>query len=541
MAAEGFGADEQRHDRGSDYAPGRPSEAASRRSSRGMHQFAEGPEPLKHASAYAEGAEPHAIHECLLAEFVGTFSLVLTICVAVAGKSPFASISIGLVLAIQIYTFGSVSGGLFNPAVTLAVLIAGRGKICLKRAALYILFQFIGAFCGALVAFGTTQATFCFDYALTPKGGAGTSFFLELLYTAALAGTVLAAGTSFDAPNDYFGFAIGGVVMAAASACGPFDQGSFNPAVTFGINIVNYFHSNSVQNPDFGAWVVFLLAPLGGGLLAAAIFRGTRSREYMDLELAYALQQPVLLREKLLAEFVGTFFLVLTVSVAVASSTFLAPVAIGVILSVQIYTYASVSGGLFNPAVTLAVLLSGRGKMSVPDALAYMGVQCLGATAAGAIGYGLTDASFFFAYEANSDGNAGTSILLEIFYTGALSGAVLSTGTSWDAPNQYFGFAIGGTVLAGAFACGGFDQGSFNPAVTWGINIAHYMDSDASDTNPSFVNWVYYLTAPLAGGIFAAGIFAGTRWKEIQGIADRESTSQVPPKTIGQPRVLDTE
>eukprot|EP00419_Tripos_fusus_P069569 CAMPEP_0172898504 /NCGR_PEP_ID=MMETSP1075-20121228/159815_1 /TAXON_ID=2916 /ORGANISM="Ceratium fusus, Strain PA161109" /LENGTH=49 /DNA_ID= /DNA_START= /DNA_END= /DNA_ORIENTATION= len=48
----------------------------------------------------------------------------------------------------------------------------------------------------------------------------------------------------------------------------------------------------------------------------------------------------------------------------------------------------------------------------------------------------------------------------------ALCGTVLTAGTSFDAPNHYFGFAIGGTVLAGATACGGFDQGSFNPAVT---------------------------------------------------------------------------
>jgi aquaporin Z len=82
-----------------------------------------------------------------------------------------------------------------------------------------------------------------------------------------------------------------------------------------------------------------------------------------------------LLRERLLAECVGTFFLVLTIGVSVAGGGPNAPVAIGLILGIQIYTFGSVSGGMFNPAVTLAVLLSGRGKITPPHAAAYMGAQ----------------------------------------------------------------------------------------------------------------------------------------------------------------------
>jgi aquaporin Z len=112
-----------------------------------------------------------------------------------------------------------------------------------------------------------------------------------MMFTMALCSTVLTAGTSFDAPNSYYGFAIGGTVLAGATACGGFDQGSFNPAVTFGINMANYFSADSAKlgmdfgeystmTPDAGSWFIFLFAPWIGGALAAAVFRGTRSEEF---------------------------------------------------------------------------------------------------------------------------------------------------------------------------------------------------------------------------------------------------------------------
>jgi len=246
--------------------------------------------------AKISGAKTKSLRERLLAETIGTFFLVLTIGVSVAGGGANAAVGIGLMLGIQIYTFGSVSGGFFNPAVTLAVLLSGRGKITPPHAAAYMGVQFVGALGGALVAFAVTEKTFCFHYdanALSPTNYWGSCFILEMLFTMALSGAVLATGTSFDAPNHYFGFAIGGTVLAGATACGGFDQGSFNPAVTFGINLANYFSDDAAKlgskggdintlTPDAGSWVTFLIAPMIGGALAAAAFRGTRGEEYDD-------------------------------------------------------------------------------------------------------------------------------------------------------------------------------------------------------------------------------------------------------------------
>jgi len=218
------------------------------------------------------------IHEKLVAEFVGTFFLVLTVGVSVAGGGSMAPVSIGLVLATQIYTFGAVSGGFFNPAVTLAVMLTGRHKISPHHAMLYMNAQLVGGLIGALVAFAVTGETFMFDYELTK--GWGTSLTLETLFTMALCSTVLTAGTSNDAPNQYFGFAIGMTVTGGAMASGGFDQGSFNPAVTLGINMANFANTSHHQNPSFGAWLLFLFAPLMGGMMAAAVFRVTRGDEY---------------------------------------------------------------------------------------------------------------------------------------------------------------------------------------------------------------------------------------------------------------------
>jgi len=219
------------------------------------------------------------LRERLLAEFVGTFFLVLTVGVAVASHTPMAGVAIGLMLAVQIYTFGAVSGGFLNPAVTLAVLLSGREKISAPHAGLYMVAQVLGGVVAGFAAFGATEYTFCFDNAVVGSSW-GTSFELEVLFTMALCSIVLAAGTSNDAPNQYFGFAIGCTVVGGALACGGFDQGSFNPAVTIGINLANYANSKATHNPSAGAWFLFVFAPMLGSALAATVFRGTRGNEF---------------------------------------------------------------------------------------------------------------------------------------------------------------------------------------------------------------------------------------------------------------------
>ena len=167
-----------------------------------------------------------------------------------------------------------------------------------------------------------------------------------------------------------------------------------------------------------------------------------------------------------LVEFIGTFFLVVTVGLTVLSPAagVIAPLAIGSALMVMVYAGGHVSGGHYNPAVTLAVWL--RGKCDTADVPAYMISQVLGAGAAAlVVGFIRSGAAATAAAPA-----VGPALLAEFLFTFALCYVVLNVATAKATEgNSYFGLAIGFTVLVGAFAVGDVSGGAFNPAVAVGI------------------------------------------------------------------------
>ena len=172
---------------------------------------------------------------------------------------------------------------------------------------------------------------------------------------------------------------------------------------------------------------------------------------------------------KYITEFIGTFFLVLTIGmVVIGGKGDFAPLAIGSILMVMIFAGGHISGGHYNPAVTLAVLL--RGKISVADAVAYMVVQILGAGVASyVVMYLLNDKIPDNAAEMV---NTTKGLLAEFVGTFALAYVVLNVATAKGTTgNSFYGLAIGFTVLAMALALGGISGGAFNPAVALGISL----------------------------------------------------------------------
>ena len=92
---------------------------------------------------------------------------------------------------------------------------------------------------------------------------------------------------------------------------------------------------------------------------------------------------------KATVEFIGTFFLVLTIGLASLSGSSLAPLAIGASLMVMVYLGGHVSGAHYNPAVSLAVFL--RGKLQMNDFFIYVGVQVAGAFLAALAVYVIRD------------------------------------------------------------------------------------------------------------------------------------------------------
>jgi len=200
--------------------------------------------------------------------------------------------------------------------------------------------------------------------------------------------------------------------------------------------------------------------------------------------------------QKYVVEFIGTFFLVLTVGCTVYGSPagVIPPLAIGSALMVMIYAGGHISGGHFNPAVTFGVFL--RGRCSLTDAPIYVAAQLFGGALAA-----VTVQYFFFLLPvpASLATNFGPQFLAEFLFTFALVWVVLNSATSKDTDgNSFYGLAIGFTVLTGAFAVGGISGGAFNPAVALGVSILHLVDIG---------NVWWYWVAELAGGFVAALLF----------------------------------
>lgn len=192
---------------------------------------------------------------------------------------------------------------------------------------------------------------------------------------------------------------------------------------------------------------------------------------------------------KYLAEFVGTFFLVLTVGVAVIKIAPFAPFAIGGVLMVMIYAGGHISGGHFNPAVTLAALV--RGAISAIDAAAYLAAQLVAGVLAALVARFAAGAPGTPALSLSGRALA-VALVVETLFTFALAYVVLNVATSKDnTNNSFYGLAIGGTVMVGAVTVGGLSGGVFNPAVALGGSVLGLFAWS--------IIWVYLLAAVLAG------------------------------------------
>jgi aquaporin Z len=199
--------------------------------------------------------------------------------------------------------------------------------------------------------------------------------------------------------------------------------------------------------------------------------------------------------KKYLTEFIGTFFLVFTVGMTVIEPGVgsLAPLAIGSALMIMVYAGGHVSGGHYNPAVTLAVWL--RGRCPTSDVLPYIGSQIAAGIVAALVVLALKGDPMVFPGEIK----VFPALIAEFVGTFALAYVVLNVATAKSTSgNSNYGLAIGFTVMTMAFALGGISGGAFNPAVATGITLMH-LEKTAN-------LWIY-LVANFSGGALAALTF----------------------------------
>ena len=200
--------------------------------------------------------------------------------------------------------------------------------------------------------------------------------------------------------------------------------------------------------------------------------------------------------KKYLVEFIGTFFLVLTIGMTVIDPVVaagFAPLAIGSALMIMIYAGGHVSGGHYNPAVTLAVWL--RGRCASCDVPFYLIAQVLGAaTAAFAVLYLKGNPTL-----TPKEVTMGPALIAEFIGTFALAYVVLNVATAkGTAGNSNYGLAIGFTVTVMAYALSGISGGAFNPAVAIGGTLMHLVKSSNL--------WIYFV-ANFAASTLAALVF----------------------------------
>ena len=196
-------------------------------------------------------------------ELIGTFFLVFTVGTASMISGALAPVAIGSVLMVMVYAGGHISGGHFNPAVTVAVLV--RGRISPLNAVGYWVAQFAAGVLAALLVLWVVGAG---RPAALPESGhlLAASFVVELMFTFALAYVVLNVATSRDHPtNSFYGLAIGFTLLVAAITIGGISGAAINPGVTLGGAVMGMF-----------AWSTFwwyLLAQVVGGIVAGLAFR----------------------------------------------------------------------------------------------------------------------------------------------------------------------------------------------------------------------------------------------------------------------------
>jgi len=436
-----------------------------------------------------------------IAEFVGTFLLVFTVGCNVLGKTPvWAGVSIACVLMVAIYALGNISGANFNPAVSLCLGITKSMKgpgMDWKTVAIYMVVQIVA---GIVAAF-SYAIMFWNAFNLGPsKGFSGFSAGMcELLYTFMLCFVVLnvavARKYSEGEGNQWYGLAIGFVIIAGAYGAGSVSGGCFNPAVAIGIDL-------SSAGLGFGWCAAYTFFEFLGAALAAVAFKLVRPGDFANDP-----NRPPSQMSELVSEFLGTFILVLTVGLNVLGNSPAGAFSIAASLMCMIYALGDVSGANFNPAVTLAILVSKQTDMTPKKAVTYMLAQVAGGIVA-ALTYTLIYGGRSFALGPQPGYKMGQVAVAEIIFTFVLCYVVLTTAVSSKTKStSMFGLAIGSCVTVGGFAIGSISGGSLNPAVSFGIASQHLLKG-------GLYNALMYSGFEFFGAAAAASVFGLTHAKQ---------------------------
>jgi aquaporin Z len=416
------------------------------------------------------------------AEFTGTFFLAFFISSnSVSGAA--APYAIGFGLIAMIYIFAGISGAQFNPAVSIGLLLTGN--LSVFEAVYCIIAQLSGAVFAGLIGWALYDDIWkdvgypeVQDPDKRPR-----AFVAEMVLTFALIWSVLNfAGNKQIAHNSFYGMTFGFLVTAGALVIATISGACFNPAVA----MLTLLHG------AYDDMWVFTLGPITGSVLAALLFR----------------LQPLLdvFPRRLIAEFIGSFYIAWIVALTNNSSNSNGYLALGFMTASMIYTSRHLSGGYLNPSVTLGVYIRGLFErpqvLQLWECLVFMVVQLVAAFAAVGVAVFVNDGTKNVAYptvdtEFYTDNAA---LVVQSMFSFALVLTVLHTATnsSYIKHDDYFGIAIGFITIASALSYGDIAGGTMNPAIAGALMFVTNHHTDQF--------WIY-LVGDFAGAIAAAGMY----------------------------------
>ena len=463
----------------------------------------------------------------LATELLGTALLAFVFASAVGPRHPLA---LTITLLCVTYAGGHVSGGHFNPAVTLSVLV--RGQLSASVASAYWIIQLIGGVAGGAAAMLSNYHWPEHDevrigYPLIANGvGINAALLAECIGAFALCHTFLHVTTSqVQEGNSYYGIAIACVTFAVLVAIGDVSSGALNPAIAM-LSLLRQLHSGLLSqgvaatitaliNGGNAIWVHFV-GPSAGGLLAGLVFRKTHPSQVGDGTGCLRSVREALAPYHI--EAIGTCLLAFTFACTAGPPPRgdMAPYAVGCMLASQIYAGGATSGAHYNPAVTLTVtirrmLACWESRLLVPP---FVGIGYVLAQGGGAIGGGYL-ASLILPSSLPSllVRSSSSSSIAEAFTTKAIGAlilclVVLQTATVARMANrEYFGLAIGATLTITMICIPGGSVGgaAFNPAIAL---MGSSIDTGSSGTALSVTTapW-YFFGGPAAGALLAALAF----------------------------------